>query len=137
MQEHAVFFVQGIPSLDHGYTLCPVVCSHFHNQHRGNHGILIPNIGSSQIAIAFLKAEYITGFLTLLFQKADLFADELEAGENLDDLNSVFLGDGTNQVSGYDGLDNYRVFGIVPIWVRDAQMYSKSIAPISLPEIKA
>ena len=65
---------------------------------------------AGQIAVGFLKAEDKAVNLALCFEDADLFADILKAGQDLDDLNAELFRDAVGQVGGNDGLDADGVF---------------------------
>ena len=61
-----------------------IVAEHLANHVCAINAVLIADIRTGQIAIAFLKAKHIAVCLALLFQFADLLADKLKASQHID-----------------------------------------------------
>ena len=92
-----------------------IVTEHLADQAGRAHAVLVADIGSGEIAVAFLKAEHVAVPAALRLQAADLLADELEAGEHVDGFHAVARRDALGHVRGHDGLDHHRVRGHCPM----------------------
>ena len=99
----------------HGFAqvLAPALVpgGHFADEHRGNDGVLIPDVAAGQIAVAFLKAEKEPLRVSLSLQTGDLFTNVLEAGEHLAHLHAVVRRHGIRHGGGNDAAHGYRVLG--------------------------
>lgn len=73
--------VQLIDGIQQGHALLCVPCGGFTHQQGGVDGVLVPDVGTGQVAVALLKAKDVTVSFTCGFQQTDLLADELEAGQ--------------------------------------------------------
>ena len=82
-----------------------VICKHLADHEGSIHGVLIPDIGTREVAIGFLKAEDEIRLSPLFFQAADHLADELEPGEDVNGFHPVMCGDFFRKVHRDDGFD--------------------------------
>lgn len=70
-----------------------IVLRHLADNHRAVDRILVAHMAAGHVAVTLLKAEQEAVFLALLLQQGDLLTDVLEAGEDVDHLDAVALGD--------------------------------------------
>ena len=82
---------------------------HLANEHSGHHRVLIPGVGTHQVAVALLIADnkfLVPGLLVSI----DLVADILKPGEGLLNLQAKTATDISAQITGHNGLDQRRFF---------------------------
>ena len=109
VQAVAIGLVQLVQLIQQADALGGVVAEHLADHVSTVHAVLIADVGAGQVAVAFLKAKYITVCLALLFQLADLLTDKLEAGQHIDSTQTIMGGDLFAHVHCDDGLDHDRV----------------------------
>ena len=78
------------------------ICCHFAQTHHCYDRILISCVGTCQAAVALFQAKYVVVAAGLL-EELDLLANELEAGQYLDQLYAVSLRNRFGHVGGNDG----------------------------------
>ena len=99
----AELFVQRVDSVQQAHALRGIVGGGLAGQHHGVDGVLVAHMRAGQVAVAFLKTEDIPLRVALGFQKADLLADKLKAGQRTAQLYAVLFSDGGRHVGGHDG----------------------------------
>ena len=99
--------IELIQRVRQGDAAAAIPCKHFRYQHGCNDSVLVAHIAAAQIAAAFFKAENVVVGSAAALQRADLLADEFEAGEYIDRFHAVILGDPLCQRRGDDGLDEH------------------------------
>ena len=88
IQAITISLVQLIQFIQQTYSLGSVIAEHLTNHIRSIHAILITNVGTSQISIAFLKAKHITLYSALLFKFSNLLSNKLKTSENINSISS-------------------------------------------------
>ena len=111
VQVAAVLGVDLFQTLLDGGTDAAVVSSHLADEHGADDGVLIADVGASQIAVALLKAEDEAVDLTGSLEVGNLVTDPLEAGQHIAHLHAVMLCHSVCQRGGHDGLDCHGVLG--------------------------
>ena len=86
-----------------GFALGAVVGGGLGNQQGGVHTVLVPHKGAGQEAVAFLKAKK-EGMAPFILKLLDLFADELEARQCVEQIHTIGSADGPGQLGGDDAL---------------------------------
>ena len=108
-----MLLAQQLQLVQQGQALGLEVGGHLAHQDSGVHRILVAHVGAGQVAVALLEAKDVAFRVALLLQQADLFADELEAGQHVAQLHAVLLADRHGHLGGHDGLDSHRRLRLV------------------------
>ena len=108
VQVAAVLCVNLFQTLFDGAADAAVIRRHLADEHGCDHGVLVADIGSGQVSVAFLKTEDEAVGFSRCFQTGDLVADPLESGEDAAQLYAVMGGHCVRQWCGDDGFDSYR-----------------------------
>lgn len=90
----AELLVQRLDGVQQRLSLLGVPGRCFTDKQRGIDGVLVADVCAGQVAVALLKAEDIAVGAALGFQPADLFTDELKAGQGAAQLDAVFFATG-------------------------------------------
>ena len=91
VQVTAVLGIDSFQALLDGGTDGAVVSSHFADQHGADHGVLVADVGTCQVAVGLFEAQDEALHFACVLQTGDLIADPLEAGENVVKINAVLL----------------------------------------------
>ena len=111
----AIGFVQLFQLLQQAQAPGGVEAKHLANHIGTVDTILIPDIGTGEVAVAFFKAEHIAVGPALPFQGTDLLADELKARQYIPGFQAVMLRNALGQVHGHDGFHQDRVLWHFPV----------------------
>ena len=95
--------VQCLDGVQQRFALSGVPSRCFTDKQRGIDSVLVADVCAGQVAVAFLKAEDIAVRVPLGFQLADLFTDELKAGQGAAQLHTVFFCHRRCHIGGNDG----------------------------------